>query len=233
MQSPFSLQGVVPVNLQSCFSIFLTLIVTAVYADTPDPPQTAISTPDRLIVFSSFAQDHPRARKQPLLDWKAGIGEWWVADGAVHGDELPQDKHASSLTHPVDATHLVICGEFRLGTAKHIAFACRDDIKPHHHLARTFISPNGIWITHMSGIAKTTKSKKIAELKTPVDPDAWHPITIEIIGDHYRVQIGNHVLDAKHSRFAAGKGIIALVTKGQGAQFRNIALWQAKPKKSE
>lgn len=219
-------------KIQSALLLFITLIAPAVFAEATDPPQTAISTPDRLIVFSAFDQAHPKARKQPLLEWKAGIGEWWIADGALHGDEVAEDKHASSLTHPVNATHLVIHGEFRLGTAKQIAFACRDDIKPHHHLARTFISPDAIWITHMSGIAKTTKSKKIAELKMPVDPDAWHSITIEIIGDHYRLKIGGHVLDAKHSRFADGKGIIALVTKGQGAQFRNVSIWHAKPEGS-
>jgi hypothetical protein len=82
----------------------------------------------------------------------------------------------------------------------------------------------------MSGIAKTTKSQKIAELKTPVDADAWHDLTLEISGDHYRASIDGHVVAARHERFKDAKGIVALITKGQGAQFRNVALWQAKPK---
>lgn len=40
----------------------------------------------------------------------------------------------------------------------------------------------------MSGIAKTTKSEKLAELKTPLDPDAWHEVVMEIQGDPYRAR---------------------------------------------
>lgn len=194
-----------------------------------EPPVTTLSTPDRLIVSSAFDQDHPKTRKKPIAGWSAAIGEWWIADAALHGDEVAEDKHASSCTYATEATHLVITAQFRLGSAEHIAFGCRDHIKPYHHLARTFISKDAIWITHMSGIAKTTKSKKIAELKTPLDPEAWHTITIEIIGEHYRARVGEHVVEARHPRFADTKGLIALITKGEGAQFKNVALWHSKP----
>jgi len=195
-----------------------------------EPPSTTLGTPDRLIVANAFDQDHPKTRKKPILGWSAAIGEWWITEGALHGDEVAEDKHASSCTYATEATHLVITAQFCLGGAEHIAFGCRDHIKPNHHLARTFISRDAIWITHLSGIARTTKSPKTAGLKTPLDPEAWHSITIEIIGDRYRAQIGEHVVEAKHPRFAAAKGLIALITKGQGAQIKNIALWHSKPK---
>lgn len=194
-----------------------------------EPPATKLGTPDKLIVATAFDQDAPKTRKKPILGWSAAIGEWWVADGALHGNEVAEDKHASSCTYATEATHLVITAQFRLGSAQHIAFGCRDNIKPHHHLARTFISRDAIWITHMSGIAKTTKSEKIAGLLTSLDSEAWQQITIEIIGDHYRVSIGDHVVEAKHPRFADTKALIALITKGQGAQFKNVMLWHAKP----
>jgi hypothetical protein len=210
--------------------IFCQLGATLVQTQAAEPPATTLGAPDALIVDSAFDQDHPKTRKKPFEGWNAAIGEWWIADGALHGDELPEDKHASSCTYATEATHLVITAQFRLGGAQHIAFGCRDHIKPHHHLARTFISRDAIWITHMSGIAKTTKSQKIVELKTSLDPEAWHTITIEIIGDHYRATIGDHVVEAKHPRFADTKALIALITKGQGAQFKNVSLWHAKPK---
>ncbi len=211
-------------------SILCALSVLGGSLRSAEPPATTLGTPEKLIVASAFDQDHPKTRKKPIQGWNAGIGEWWIADGALHGDELPEDKHASSCTYATEATHLVINAQFRLGGAQHIAFGCRDNIKPHHHLARTFISRDAIWITHMSGIAKTTKSQKIAELKTPLDPEAWYTITIEIIGDHYRATVGDHLVEAEHPRFADTKGLIALITKGQGAQFKNVALWHARPK---
>jgi hypothetical protein len=217
-------------KLHHSITSLLLLCVLCAFSNAAEPPKTTLGTPDRLIVATAFDQDTPKTRKKPILGWSAAIGEWWIADGALHGDEVAEDKHASSCTYATEATHLVISAQFRLGSAEHIAFGCRDNIKPHHHLARTFISKDAIWITHMSGIAKTTKSQKIAESKTPLDPEAWHTITIEIIGDRYRAQIGEHVVEAQHPRFADAKGLIALITKGQGAQFKNVALWHSKPK---
>ncbi|MDQ3623491.1 MAG: hypothetical protein M3463_13550 [Verrucomicrobiota bacterium] len=64
----------------------------------------------------------------------------------------------------------------------------------------------------------------------PIDPEAWHDLTIEISGDHYRAKVDGHVIEAKHERFKDAKGIMALISKGQGAQFKHVALWKAKPK---
>jgi hypothetical protein len=195
-----------------------------------DRPATAICEPTELIVRTPFDQPAPPTRKGVINGWQAGIGEWRVQDGVLHGDELAEDHHPSSCTYRLQATHLIIKAQFRLGRAEHVAFGCRDTIAPNHHLARTYISKDAIWITHMSGIAKTSKSQKAAELKVPVDPEAWHDLTIEISGDHYRARIDGHVVEARHERFKDAKGIVALITKGQGAQFRNVSLWHAQPK---
>lgn len=195
-----------------------------------EPPATVLCQPDKLIVATAFDQATPPTRKGPIQGWQAGIGEWRIENGVLHGDELPEDHHASSCTYRLEATRLVITAEFRLGDAEHVAFGCRDTIAPNHHLGRTFISRDGIWIQHMSGIAKTTRAQKIAELKTPIDPQAWHRLTVEICGDRYRAQIDGHVVEATHARFKDAKGIVALISKGQGAQFRNVALWHATPK---
>jgi hypothetical protein len=193
------------------------------------PPKTEIPGPLNLIVATAFDEDTPATRKGIINGWQASIGEWTVKDGALYGDEVAEDKHASSCTYRIDATDLVITARFRLGDAGHVAFGCRDTIAPHHHLARTFISRDAIWIQHMSGIAKTTKAVKAAELKTPIDPEAWHELTIEISGDHYRAKVDGHVIEARHERFADAKGLVALIVKGQGAQFKDVTLWKAAP----
>jgi hypothetical protein len=215
--------------MKSALLLFLALAAHAVHAQTP--PRTEISGPLELIVATAFDEDTPATRKGIINGWQASIGEWTVKDGALHGDEVPEDKHASSCTYKIDATNLVITAQFRLGEATHLAFGCRDTIAPHHHLARTFISKDAIWIQHMSGIAKTTKAVKAAELKTPIDPEAWHDLMIEISGDHYRAKVDGHVIEARHERFADAKGIVALIVKGQGAQFKNLKLWKTAKEK--
>lgn len=191
------------------------------------PAQTPPTT--KLIVSTAFNEDTPLIRKKAIHGWQASIGQWQVKDGALHGDEVAEDNHPSSCTWKLDATNLVITAQFRLGTATHVAFGCRDNIPPHHHLARTYISKDAIWIVRQSGISKTSKSEKLAELKTPIDPDTWHSLTIEFSGDHYRATVDGHVVEAHHERYQDAKGLVALITKGQGAQFKNIALWHAEP----
>lgn len=208
----------------------LLLSLTQHLIPAQTPPATRLTAADKLIVFSPFSEATPLVRKGRVHDWQAAIGQWQVKDGALHGDEVAEDNHASSCTWKLDATDMILSAQFRLGGAGHVAFGCRDTIAPHHHLARTFVSKDGIWITRMSGIAKTTKSEKLAELKTPLDPDAWHEIVIEIQGDQYRARVDGHVVEARHERYRDAKGIVALITKGQGAQFKNVAIWHARPK---
>lgn len=208
--------------------IAVLALTCALHAQTP--PATKIVTPTKQIIATAFDEDTPFTRKKPIHGWQASIGQWQVRDGVLHGDEVAEDKHPSSSTWKLEATHMVITAQFRLGTATHVAFGCRDNIPPHHHLARTYIGKDAIWIVRQSGIAKTSKSEKLAELKTPIDPDAWHDITIEISGDHYLATVDDHVVEAHHERYKDSKGLVALITKGQGAQFRNVAIWHAEPK---
>jgi len=194
-----------------------------------EPPATTITSPTNLIVATPFTQDTPLTRRGPIHGWNAGIGQWRVQEGALHGDELAEDHHASSCTYRLDAKDMVITAKVKLGDAVHVAIGCRDTVPTHHHLGRTFISRDGIWIQKMSGIAKSTKAEKLAQVDSPMDPNAWYDVTIEISGDHYRAVVGEHVVEAHHSRFQDAKGIVALIVKGQGAQFKNVTLWHAEP----
>ena len=188
-----------------------------------------LGTLGEAIVESPFSEDTPATRTGVIAGWNAGIGEWRIEEGALIGDELPEDNHASYLTYRLEATHLIIRAEVRLGTAEQIAFACRDTVPPNLHLGRLYITPEKLWIQHMSGISKTTKAERVATKDVSLDPEEWHKVTIEIIGDQYRARVGDEEIEATHSRFADAKGILALVNKGKGAGFRNVSLWKAEP----
>jgi hypothetical protein len=189
-----------------------------------------LGIPTEVIVETAFDQETPKTRKGDVAGWQAGIGEWRIEDGVLIGDELPEDKHHSSLTYRFEAGDLILTAEIQLGSADQIAFACRDTVPPNLHLGRLFITPDKLWIQRMSGIAKTTKSEKLVTREVDLDPDKWYDVTIEIIGDHYRAKVGDEVIEATHERFQDAKGIVALVNKGQGAKYRNVSLWKAKPK---
>lgn len=182
------------------------------------------------IVETAFDEDTPATRKGDVLGWTAGIGEWRVEEGALIGDEVPADNHASSLTYRFEATHLIIQAQVQLGSAEVIAFACRDNVSPGLHLGRLYVTPDKLWIQHMTGIAQTTTAEKLVTIDVELDPETWYEVTIEIVGDTYRATVGEEELEASHPRFADGKGIFALTNRGQGAKFRNVSLWHAEPK---
>ncbi|MEM7603585.1 MAG: SHD1 domain-containing protein [Verrucomicrobiota bacterium] len=183
-----------------------------------------------VIVETAFDEETPATRKGEVLGWQAGIGEWRVEEGALIGDEVPEDNHASSLTYRFEATHLIIQAQVQLGGSEQIAFACRDTVAPGLHLGRLYLTPEKLWIQHMTGISKTTTAEKLVTVDVELDPEEWYDVTIEIVGDTYRATVGGEELEASHPRFADAKGILALTNRGLGAKFRNVSVWHAEPK---
>ncbi len=186
--------------------------------------------PAELIVRSPFSEDTPPTRKGMLGEWNAGIGEWRIEEGALIGDEVAEDNHASSLTYKFEASDLIITAQVKLGTAEQMAFACRDNVPPNLHLGRLYITPDKLWIQHMAGIAKTTKSERIAVEEVEIDVEEWYDVTIEIVGETYRAKVGEHEIEATHPRFADAKAIVALVNNGKGARWKNVEIWKAEKK---
>lgn len=181
------------------------------------------------IVVSKFNESTDRIRKGEIGGWQAGIGEWRIENGALIGDELEADHHASSCTYRFEATHLVIKAQVKLDDATQIAIGCRDTVPPNLHLSRLYITPDSIWIQKMSGISKSTRKEILVTKEVAIDPQRWYDVTIEIIGDHYVAHVGDQTIEARHERFADAKGIVALINRGQGARFKNVELWHAKP----
>lgn len=204
----------------------------------PIPPTTQTCQPDKLIAAEAF--DKPESftkQKQPGTDgWRGGIGTWSIKDGAAYAvQEGPSEKrpngHEAVCEHIVDLGDYVLTGEFKLGPSPQIGFVCRDTNKPNLHQGRVMITPTAICIQKMSGIAKETRREELKKIEVTLDPNTWHSITIEICGDHFFAKIDDHVLEATHERFQERKGRIGFVARAEGAQFRNVALWSAKPKR--
>ncbi|WP_158264954.1 family 16 glycoside hydrolase [Blastopirellula marina] len=204
-------------------------------AAEPTPPQTQLCQPTKLISHEQFDQASAFAGKGPGVNgWRAGIGEWTIVDGAaVEKSERPSEKrpngHEAVCEHVTDLGDLVLSAEFRLGTSPQVGFVCRDTNQPNHHLGRVVITPTAIWIQKMSGIAKETRREELIRIAAKVDPEAWHTVTVEVCGDRWNAQIDDVTIEAEHERFADRKGRVGFVARGDGAQFRNVKLYEARP----
>lgn len=215
----------------------LLLITHFASAETPAPPVTKITEPVALIAEEKFDRAESFAAKgqQGTEGWRGGIGTWSIVDGAAYAiQEGPSEKrpngHEAVCEHLTDLGDLILTGEFKLGSAPQVGFVCRDTQNPNNHLGRVVITPTAIWIQKMSGIAKETRREELKKIEVKIDPEAWHRITVEVCGDRWVARIDDHVLEGSHERFKDRKGRVGMVARGEGAQFRNLALWSAKPK---
>ncbi len=226
-------------TLSRCSSFCLLALLmfsTKVVADEPEikPPNAELCTVTKLITAEAF--DRPESlppKGKP--GWRGGIGEWSIVDGVLNAnDEKPNDKrpngHEAVCEFPTEAKDIVFVAEFKLGDAPHVGFVCRDTQKGNHHLGRIMVTPNAVWLQSMSGIAKQTKKQVLQKIDTDFAPNQWYQVRIEVCGDAWLAHVGEHTLKATDSRFQDTKGKIGMVAKGDGAQFKNIAIWHAESK---
>jgi hypothetical protein len=223
-----------PLPLCLAFAVLGTSTLTAADRSKVPPPETKLVTPTTLITAEKFDQPSSLAPKgQP--GWRGGIGEWTIKDGALHAkDEKPSaarpNGHEGVCEYVTEARDLVFTAQFKLGAAPHVGFVCRDTNNPNHHLGRIMVTPDKVWLQQMSGIAKQTKKEVLQTIEAKFDPEQWYQVSIEVRGDEWFARVGTHTLTARHERFKAPKGRIGLVAKGEGAQFKDVAIWHAKPK---
>lgn len=218
-------------TLLICLGCLVPLLLLS--ADPPSPPVTEACLPEALISAEPFDRPESFAAKGATTGWRGGIGEWKIVEGAAYAiQEGPSEKrpngHEAVCEHATDLGDLVLAGEFKLGASPQVGFVCRDTRNPNHHLGRVVITPEAIWIQKMSGIAKETRREELVKIETKTDPATWHRITVEVCGDLWRARIDDQVIEARHERFKDRKGRVGMVAWGEGAQFRNLALWSAK-----
>lgn len=200
----------------------------------PTPPDTQLVVPTTLVTAEAF--DRPEAlAARGAQGWRGGIGEWRIEGGVLREkDEKPStarpNGHEAVCEYVTELGDLVMTAEFKLGDSPHVGFVCRDTNNPNHHLGRIMVTPKAVWLQSMSGIAKQTRKEILQTIEAPFDPGQWYRITIEIKGDQWLARVGPHTLQARHERFRALKGRVGLVARGEGAQFRQVAVWKAAPK---
>ena len=207
------------------------------FADDPTPPATNLVEPGKLITAEKFDQEGSvgTQKRRGTTGWATVLGDWKIVDGAAYGISEPPSKqrpkgHAAGCDQLVDLDDFVISGEFKLGNAHQVGVITRDSNQPPLHLGRVLITKKSIWIQKMTGISKETRSEVLTKIDVPVDTNTWHKFVIEVQGDQFLARIDDHVLEAKHPRFADHKGRIGFIAGGEGAQFRNVSLWEAAKK---
>ena len=218
-------------------SLLFFVFAHPAFANDPIPPATKLVKPGNLIATEKFDREDSLGtqKKRGTTGWATVLGDWKIVDGAAQGImEPPSAKrpkgHAAGCDQLVDLNNFVMSGEFKLGNAPQVGVIMRDSNQPPLHQGRVLVTPKSIWIQKMTGIAKETRHEILTKINVPVDINAWHTFVVEVQDDQFVAQIDDHILETKHPRFADRKGRIGFIAGGEGAQFRNVSLWEAKKK---
>lgn len=206
-------------------------------AEAPVAPETQLCKPGKLVAFEKFDRPEMMVKKgKPEAgQWRDGLGDWKTVDGAAYAiQEGPSEKrpngHEAVCEYVTDMGDFVLTAEFKMNDSPQAGFVFRDTNQPNLHQGRVMIRPNAFWIQKMSGISKETRREELKRIKHDIDPKQWHTITIEVSGDRMRATIDGQALEGTHERFLDRKGRIGFVARGEGALFRNVAIWEAAAK---
>lgn len=217
--------------------VALVCWVRTVSAEAPAAPETKNCKVGKLVAFEKF--DKPEAMvakgKVEAGQWRDGLGDWKTVDGAAYAiQEAPSEKrpngHEAVCEYVTDMGDFVLTAEFKMNESPQVAFVFRDTNQPNLHQGRVMIKPDAFWIQKMSGISKETRREELKRIKHDVALEKWHKITIEVCGDRMRATLDGQEIEAAHERFLEHKGRIGFVARGEGALFRNVAIWEASAK---
>lgn len=222
-----------------CLFVLVAVVCLAgtAWADAPTAPETQICKIGKLVAFEKFDKPDVMVKKGKVEagQWRDGLGDWKTVDGAAYAiQEGPSEKrpngHEAVCEYVTDMGDFVLSAEFKMNESPQVAFVFRDTNQPNLHQGRVMIKPDAFWIQKMSGISKETRREELKRIKHDLDSDKWHTITIEVCGDKMRAVLDGQEIEAAHERFLEHKGRIGFVARGEGALFRNVAIWEASAK---
>ncbi len=209
-------------------------------ADTPPlpaPPATRISKPSEFISFEKFDRPDSLQTKPSTRGWQPIIGTWKIQNGVVTAAEAkPGEKspgHSAFCQHLVDLQNFVLTAEFKLGDARSVVFRCSDIPAPGakiQHTGYAELNSRAMWLSQCEGSGPTYKAEELTRMPLHLEKDLWHRVTLEVCEGKWLILLNDSkVIQAEHPRFLAQKARVILSARGEGAEFRNVALWKAQP----
>jgi len=210
---------------KSCLFLAALTALTLASAQTL-PPQTLMTTPGTVLLEDNLSTLSKH--------WKAAKGTWTIVDGALHGVELPTNKHPATFRQALPFEDAVISFEFKLEGAKQISFSINDATG---HLARVVIQPLGFQARKDDHDHEgSDKAVMFNKVKTPIVAGQWYSMVIELQGQEMLARLVGAADEAPaqmkvslgtQQMLAGPKANIGLTVSGAGASFRNLRVSKA------
>lgn len=204
-------------------TVLLTL--TAFAEESPssaDTVDTLMCERGKLLLSDSFETGPGKA-------WRIAKGKWESVDGATQGSELKEDMHGAVIRVNRPVRNYVIKYSFKLDGTKGTTLSI-NDAKGHN--SRVVINENGFTARKDDhDHAGPDKAKLLQSVKTKIAPGEWHTLVVESNGPEFLARLdGKLVAYGSHEAIDVDKTNFGLTVGGASASFKNLSLWEAKPK---
>ncbi len=223
--------------------IALTFFITlSAFANDPGP----VTEKGELIFSDDFERD------EPGKDWQLLIPTFTIENGTLKGSQTRDDHGAVGRTW-YKMKDVVVEFKFKLAgsrtfsvvfddknhKASHAGHICRVNVtETHIRLGddKEGIMRNDIFAMRRSDApGKKAAAKKLIEgrglaVKTPVAPNKWHKMTIEISGDEMRVSLNDKFVGYLKSSGLAHptKESVHFTVVGKNTYYDEVRIWKAK-----
>lgn len=193
-----------------------------------------------------FSADPPANSEQVIDDnfereglgkgWTVQTGSWTIRDGALHGSEIPADKHSAAARRVIETGDAVYELRFRLSEgAKGFHFGFdpkRGTLDKKGHLFSVMVDPNGWKILKHVDKAKPKEDPNeiLAKATHSFQPGEWYSLRVTTWSTTVKAAIeGLEPLSANHPTFAVPKPTLVFRVIGDGVDIDDLKVWSAKP----
>jgi hypothetical protein len=218
-------RGIVIMRLVSSKTLIALALLTAssiAVADTADEPQTLMADRGKLLLSDDFSS-------LPGKPWTMAKGHWQIVDGALQGAEVKSEMHGAVMRHPLAFDNAVIQYSFKLDGTKGTSLSIND---PKGHNCRVTIGPAGFAVRKDDhDHTGPDKAALLQNRAVKIEPGTWHTITIELLGPALLARLdGGPVAFGENPALEAKKSNIGLTVAGESASFKQLRIWEAKPR---
>lgn len=189
--------------------------------------------PGPLLLSEDFSRQLPsiqagRAYTQKE-GWRVLSGGWQITDGGLRGQQQPGDGRSAFVVRYFPFEAALIQFDVRLDGCRQVIFRIQD-AKP-EHICSVKINEAGFSVQkddHDHGGPDTAQTFGKAGL--PIKPGEWKTVQVEISGETLTAVIDGQSLSGSHPLIAAPKATFEFVVTGASASFRNVRVWEVRPK---
>ncbi|SFJ57319.1 family 16 glycoside hydrolase [Planctomicrobium piriforme] len=204
-------------------SICLWSMTISVLAAEPSADlDTVMCERGKVILSDDFAKPLGKA-------WQPSKGKWDVVDGMLVGAESADDMHGAVLRTPVKERNFIMQYSFKLDGAKSTTLSIND---PKGHNSRVVISKGGFSVRKDdSDGSGPDKPVTLQDVKSPIKPGEWHTIVVEFNGPEMLARLdGKEIAYGSDKAIGVEKNNIGLTVTGESVAFKDVRIWEAKPK---